>query len=175
MARTATTRASDGTRRLRRYIARERLGPSAALAAARALMLPSARNCGSLLALGDWGPGGKKTKGGFGRPPLSRALTLRRPALLCRASRDTAQAIAAAIPTGRSRPQLAAGLPVAPTIALALLAQPILVEARRAQLLAHAGTAATSAVALILHADAAGADLNRWLRLRNGRIKSTAR
>ena len=34
-------------------------------------------------------------------------------------------------------PQLAAGLPVAPAITLALLAQPILVEARGAQLFAH--------------------------------------
>src|SRR5215204_2954381 len=72
----------------------------------------------------------------------------------------------------RGLPVLAAGLPVAPAITLALLAQPILVCTGEPQLLALAAAAAAAA---IIYADTAGADLNGRLRLRIGWVKSCAR
>ena len=64
-----------------------------------------------------------------------------------------------------------AQLAVTPAITLALLPQTILVFAGEPQLLALASAAAAAA---IIHADAAGSDLNRRLRLRTGREETTA-
>jgi len=64
-----------------------------------------------------------------------------------------------------------AQLPVPPAITLALLPEPIFVFAGEPQLLA---LASTSTGPTIIHADAAGSDLNRRLRLRTGREETTA-
>jgi len=64
-----------------------------------------------------------------------------------------------------------AQLAVTPAITLALLPQTILVFAGEPQLLALASAAAAAA---IIHADTAGSDLNRRLRLRTGREETTA-
>jgi len=69
---------------------------------------------------------------------------------------------------------LAAGSTVTPTVTLTLFAEPVLVQARGAKLLAHASTAAGSAVALIFNANPARTDLNRGLGLGNGRVKPPA-